>query len=115
MVIKFSGYLLPLVRLCGNGLQPQEDAKSRIIGPRSVSKRGGSLQVTIPPEVSDFLGVEEGSKIVYVIDTESGYVILGRADKMEITLSKLSKPATLGFTVRKELVRKLLKKKLKGN
>jgi bifunctional DNA-binding transcriptional regulator/antitoxin component of YhaV-PrlF toxin-antitoxin module len=84
--------------------------KSRIIGPRSVSKRGGSLQVTIPPEVSEHLGVEEGSKLVFVIDQASGHVTLGRSDKIEITLSRLGKPATLGFTLSKESTRRLLKR-----
>ena len=63
--------------------------------------------MTIPPDVAKHLDLDEKSKIVYIIDPESGYVTLGRADKIEIALSKIGKPVTLGFSVPKETVRRI--------
>ena len=92
-------------------MEPRDIHKLRIVGPRSVSRRGGSLQVTIPPEIGSRLGIEEGTKIVFIIDEHNGYVMLGRSDRMEITLSKLGKPATLGFRVPKEFVKKIARQR----
>ena len=68
--------------------------------------------MTIPPEVAKHLELGEKSNIVYFIDGESGYVMLGRADRMEVYLSRLGKPAVLGFSVNKGLAQKLLKKRI---
>jgi len=91
-------------------LQSESDGeRSRIIGPRTVSKRGGSLQVTIPPAISEYLGINEGDKIVYITDQETGYVIFARADRIEVTVSRLGKPATLGFGVSRRTLRKIVR------
>ena len=89
-------------------MQSREIQKVRIIGPRSVSKRGGSLQVTLPRPIRDHLGIDTGTQILFIIDEESR-VILAKSDRMEITLSNVGKPATLGFTVPRRLARKFLK------
>ena len=92
-------------------MQSKEVREVRLIGPRCVSKRGGSLQVTIPPEIRDHLGIKEGTKVSYVIDPETGYVTFARADGMEIKLTRLGKPATLGFTVPRKVAKKLARRK----
>jgi bifunctional DNA-binding transcriptional regulator/antitoxin component of YhaV-PrlF toxin-antitoxin module len=85
--------------------------KMRIIGPRALSKRGGSLQVTVPPDVASYLGIGSGSRVAFMIDEQSGCVILVRSDAIEVRFSKLEKPATLGFSMSKELAKKIAAKK----
>ena len=84
----------------------------RIIGSRSVSKRGGSLQVTIPEVVAQFLELKKGDRIVFIIDKKRNCVIIGKpdAETMRVTFSSFGE-GQLEFKVPKELAEKLLKEK----
>jgi antitoxin component of MazEF toxin-antitoxin module len=88
------------------------ESNLRIIGTRSVSKRGGSLQVTIPETAAQFLELEKGDRLTFIIDKKRNCVIVGKpdAESMEVMFSAFGK-ASLELSISKELAEKMLKKK----
>ena len=58
---------------------------------RSVVKRGGSKQTIIPPEVAEYLEIETGKDIVFILNKKIGKVYLARPT--HITLNNKRKSA----------------------
>lgn len=73
------------------------------LGIRDVSKRGGSLSITIPIDVVSKLDLKPGDCIVFLYDSERKEIIL---NKLPPTLTT---PSGLSFSISKELAKKLLK------
>ena len=95
---------------------PEPDLK--IIGTRLISKRGGSLQVTIPETVAQFLELEKGDRLTFIIDKKRNCVIIGKPDvaTMRVTFSTFGE-GQLELKISGELAEKLLGKRprvLKG-
>jgi antitoxin component of MazEF toxin-antitoxin module len=55
------------------------EAKIPLGEPRTVSKRGGSLVITIPNEIIEVLRLTEGDKVQFVLDKKSGEVSIIKA------------------------------------
>jgi len=79
------------------GSEGERRARLRVVGTRSVSRRGGSLQVTIPKAVAEFLRIRSGDKVAFIIDEKSNCVIIGKASALSVTLSGLGRRAVLEF------------------
>ena len=85
----------------------------RIIGTRSVWRKNGSLGVTIPAKVVDFLGLKEGDEIGFIIDTENHYVIIAKSTGFgKIIIA--GQEAVLGAPMSEEELEKLLKRQKIG-
>jgi antitoxin component of MazEF toxin-antitoxin module len=74
------------------------------LGVRSVSKRGGSFQVTIPPEVVRIMQMAPEDLITFSYDRESEKIVIGRVSKRD-----LERTTSLRFSISKELAKELLK------
>ncbi len=61
-------------------LEPYE-----VLGMRTVTKRGGSYQVTIPKEVGKILNLSDGDQIVFY--KESGRISFSKATKLRVRFS----------------------------
>lgn len=61
-----------------------DDEDIEIMGTRTVSKRGGSYQITIPSEVIEYIGAKEGDKIVYLKNKVKKQIVIGKADKISV-------------------------------
>lgn len=72
------------------------------LGVRSVSKRGGSFQVTIPPEVVRIMQVASEDLIAFSYDRESERIVIGKVSKRD-----LERTMSLRFSIPKELAKKL--------
>ena len=59
------------------------------LGIRSVSRRGGSLQVTIPSRVAQIMNLEPEDLVVFYYDPETRRIILGRISKKQIESIKI--------------------------
>lgn len=73
------------------------------LGVRSVSKRGGSYQVTIPTEVVKVMRIAHEDRIVFSYDEESKRVVIGKVSRQD-----LEKITSLKFSVSKELADKMV-------
>lgn len=67
------------------------------LGVRSVSRRGGSLQVTLPSQVVKIMKLVAGDKIVFYYDSESRRIFIARIPK-----AKLESIVDLEFSLPKE-------------
>jgi antitoxin component of MazEF toxin-antitoxin module len=91
---------------------PDPDLKH--IGTRRISKRGGSLQVTIPETVTQFLELEKGERLAFIIDKKRNCVIIGKPDTatMRVKFSTFGE-GQLEYKISGKLAEKLLGKRLK--
>lgn len=48
---------------------------------RTVSRKAGSFVVSVPPEVIDYLGLDENQQLVIVLDPDRKYAMIG-SDKI---------------------------------
>jgi bifunctional DNA-binding transcriptional regulator/antitoxin component of YhaV-PrlF toxin-antitoxin module len=81
------------------------ERRLRELGVRRVSKRGGSLQVTIPTEVLAIMRIETGDRIVFYYDEEAKRITLGKVPKEDI-----EKMITLEFSVSRDLAKRILQR-----
>ena len=73
------------------------------MGVRSVSIKGGSLQLTIPAEASKLMGLNVGDIVVFLFNPKTKQIIINKIDKV-------TTPTGLSFSVSKDTARKLLQK-----
>lgn len=64
----------------------------RVVGVRSVSLKGGSLQVTIPADVAQDVGLNVGDIVVILYDTRRKQILISKA-------GKISTPEGLTFSL----------------
>lgn len=74
---------------------------------REVSKKGGSLSITIPAEVAKMLDLRPGDNIVFLYDRYQKRIIIDKAKQTFTT------PGGFSFSISKELAKKLIKEKIK--
>jgi antitoxin component of MazEF toxin-antitoxin module len=79
------------------------EKKTLELGVRTVSKRGGSFQVTIPSDVVRLMKMANGDRIAFSYDRELQKVIVGKVSRLD-----LEKAVSLQFSISKELAKKLL-------
>ena len=82
----------------------------QIIAVRNVSRRGGSLQITVPSEVVEIMKISNGDRIAFYYDFNTKSIRLGKVPKIDI-----KKIAELEFAVSKELYEKIVSKKIETN
>ena len=70
---------------------------------RKVSRKGGSLNITIPIEIVRILDLRPDDNMVFLYDKRQKKIIIDKA------VSTYTTPSGLSFSVSKELARKLLK------
>jgi antitoxin component of MazEF toxin-antitoxin module len=70
---------------------------------RKVSRKGGSLSITIPIEVVKMLNLEPDDIIIFLYDKNKKHVIINKV------ISTYTTPSGLSFSISKELAKKLLK------
>jgi bifunctional DNA-binding transcriptional regulator/antitoxin component of YhaV-PrlF toxin-antitoxin module len=74
---------------------------------RKVSRKGGSLSITIPIEVVKMLNLEPDDSIIFLYDKNKKQVIINKV------ISTYTTPSGLSFSISKELAKKLLKEEEK--
>lgn len=75
----------------------------------SVRRRGGSLEITLPSQIAEFLDVGEGNKIALFKDEKHKLVIIINAKRANVVIPGFAE-SRLGFSISKELAEKLLAK-----
>jgi len=78
------------------------------LGVSRVSKRGGSLQVTIPKDASTIMKLTSGDRITFYYDEQGKRITLGKVPREDI-----EKMVTLEFSLSKEVAKKIIEKKQK--
>jgi bifunctional DNA-binding transcriptional regulator/antitoxin component of YhaV-PrlF toxin-antitoxin module len=71
------------------------------IGVRSASKRGGSVSINIPADVTKAMDLKAGDPIAFFYDPENKRIIIEK-------ISTFSTSTGLSFSISKELAKKLL-------
>ena len=59
-------------------------SKRKVLATRNVSKRGGSLQVTIPASVAEIMELEPGDLLIFSYDPKTKEIILGKISKKDL-------------------------------
>jgi bifunctional DNA-binding transcriptional regulator/antitoxin component of YhaV-PrlF toxin-antitoxin module len=77
------------------------------IGVRSASKRGGSVSINIPSEITKVMNLKPGDPIAFFYDPENKRIIVEK-------ISSFSTSTGLSFSISKELAKKLLKEEEDG-
>lgn len=73
-----------------------------IVGTRSVSTKGGSLQVTIPSEVVKLMNLKVGEPLLILYNRKMQQIVISK-------ISTISTPGGLSFSISKESTKKLLR------
>jgi len=79
------------------------EKKTLELGVRTVSKRGGSFQVTVPRDVVRLMKIVNGDRMAFSYDRELQKVILGKVSRLD-----LERAVSLQFSISKEFVKRLL-------
>lgn len=87
-----------------------EDSDLIYVKAQSVRAHGGSLELTIPSEILEFLDVGERDNVAFLKDEKHGIVILLNSKRAEGLIPGFGK-FRFGFSISKELMEKLLDKK----
>lgn len=61
-------------------MKREEKKYWRFIGTRTLWYKGGSLGCTIPSKIVKYLKLSDGDELVFMIDTEHGYVLIGKSE-----------------------------------
>jgi bifunctional DNA-binding transcriptional regulator/antitoxin component of YhaV-PrlF toxin-antitoxin module len=77
-----------------------------VVGTRSVSTKGGSLQITIPSEVAKLMDLKVGEPVLILYNRKTQQIIISKIERVET-------PSGLSFSISKELAKKLLKEEEK--
>jgi antitoxin component of MazEF toxin-antitoxin module len=77
--------------------------------PKNVFKKGGSFAVIIPHKVVEYLKLNEGDGLLFILDNRSGNVIIG-TEKHFGRLQIGDRIATLGFPLTVKELEELMKK-----
>lgn len=76
------------------------------LGVRVITRRGGSLQVTLPTDVIKLMKLVKGDRIIFKYHKSMKRIVLGKVTKKE-----LEALATLEFSMPEDLARKVLKRR----
>ncbi|MEM2673872.1 MAG: AbrB/MazE/SpoVT family DNA-binding domain-containing protein [Candidatus Bathyarchaeia archaeon] len=81
------------------------DKRLEPIAVRAISRKGGSIYVTIPSEVARLLELELGDHLAFFKDKETGDIVIKRVAPSYTT------PEGFSFSISKELAKRLLEEK----
>ena len=81
-----------------------KDRKLKPIAVRAVSRKGGSIYVTIPSEIVQLLNLNLGDSIAFLEDKNTGNVVVKKV------ASSYTTPEGFSFSISKESAKDLLKK-----
>jgi bifunctional DNA-binding transcriptional regulator/antitoxin component of YhaV-PrlF toxin-antitoxin module len=81
-----------------------KDRKLRPVAVRAVSRKGGSIYITIPSEIVQLLNLNLGDSIAFLEDKNTGSVIIKKVAPSYTT------PEGFSFSISKKSAKNLLKK-----